>query len=185
MKTFVLIYDGFVQFEMALSCMFLKTKSDIVTVALEDRDVTCNEGFILRPHMLLKDMPLDDVDMFLIPGGQHKNIYGNELLSRTLQALNRKGKPIAAICSGPLHLAKAGLLKGKNYTSHSLPDYADDFEGAKYVNDHVVVDGNIVTAKAIGYVDLAFTLGKMAGVFQNEADYEENLRYYKYFQEPA
>lgn len=185
MKTFMLIYDGFVQFEMALTCLFLRSKSDIITVALKDGDVTCNEGLVFRPNKLLEYMAIDDVDLFLIPGGQHKNIYGNELLSKKLQELDRKGKPIAAVCSGPLHLAKAGLLKGKNYTSCNLPDYTADFKGARYVNDYVVVDGNIVTAKAIGHVDLAFTLGKMAGVFQDEKDYEENLQYYKYFKEPA
>lgn len=185
MKTYVLIYDGFVQFEMAMTCLFMRSKGEIITVALEDRDVTCNEGFVFRPHILLKAMPLDDVDLFLIPGGQYQNIYDNELLSKTLQELNRKGKVMAAICSGPIHFAKAGLLKGKNYTSYSLPDYADDFKGALFSNDHVVVDGNIVTAKAIGHIDLAFVLGGMMNIFQDEKDYQENLQYYKFFKEPA
>lgn len=53
----------------------------------------------------------------------------------------------------------------------------------QYINENVVVDGNIVTAKAIGYVDLAIELGKMYNVFKDERDLEETVEYYRNFRD--
>lgn len=132
MKTFVLVYNGFVQFEVNLACLFMKTKGDIITVGLDGGDVDAQEGFKVKPHMQLKDINMDDVGLFMIPGGQHRNIYNNPLLTKTLRELDQKGKVIAAICSAPLHLAKAGILDGKRYTSYDLMEFKDDFRNAIY-----------------------------------------------------
>ncbi|HEX2947232.1 MAG TPA: DJ-1/PfpI family protein, partial [Clostridia bacterium] len=169
MKTFILIYPTFVQYEVVFTSMFMKTVGDIATVGIDGREVTSHEGFKVNPHMKLSDLNLDEVDLFVIPGGEHVNIYGNPQLTGTLRELNKRGKVIAAICSGPVHLAKAGLLDGKRYTSYRLPQCKDDFSHAERVEDNVVVDGNIVTAKAVGYVDLALELGKIFNIYKDEA----------------
>lgn len=181
MKTFILVYPSFVQYEVVLTSLFMKTKGDIVIVGIDGGEVTSHEGFIVKPHMQLSDVNLDDVDLFVIPGGEHVNIYGNPLLTKTLQALNKKGKVLAAICSGPVHLAKAGLLDGKRYTSYRMPERKDDFKMAKRIEENVVVDGNIVTAKAVGYVDLALQLGNIFDIYKDEADYQETIEVYRNF----
>jgi putative intracellular protease/amidase len=183
MKTFILVYESFVQYEVILTSLFMKTKGDIVTVGIDGSEVTSHEGFKIKPHMKLSDLNLDEVDLFVIPGGEHVNIYGNPLLIKTLQGLNKKGKVIAAICSGPVHLAKAGLLDGKRYTSYKLPQCKGDFKNAMRLEDNVVVDGNIVTAKAEGYVDLALELGKIFNIYKDEADYLETVECYRNFKD--
>jgi putative intracellular protease/amidase len=183
MKTFILVYESFVQYEVILTGLFMKTKGDIVTVGIDGSEVTSHEGFKVKPHMKLSDINLDEVDLFVIPGGEHVNIYGNPLLTKTLQDLNKKGKVIAAICSGPVHLAKAGLLGGKRYTSYNLPQRKDDFKHAERVEDNIVVDGNIVTAKAVGYVDLALELGKIFNIYKDEADYQETVECFRNFKD--
>jgi 4-methyl-5(b-hydroxyethyl)-thiazole monophosphate biosynthesis len=183
MKTFILVYPSFVQYEVVLTSLFMKTKGDIVTVGIDCNVVTSNEGFMVKPHMQLSDVNLDEVDLFVIPGGEHVNIYGNPLLTKTLQDLNKKGKVIAAICSGPVHLAKAGLLDGKRYTSYNLLERKDDFKHANRVEENVVVDGNIVTAKNVGYVDLALELGKIFNIYEDEADYQETVECYRNFKD--
>lgn len=183
MKTFILVYPSFVQYEVILTSLFMKTAGDIVTVGLDSSEVTSHEGFKVNPHMQLSDVNLDDVDLFVIPGGEHVNIYGNPLLTKTLQGLGKKGKVIAAICSGPVHLAKAGLLDGKRYTSYRMPERKDDFMHAKRVEDNIVVDGNIVTAKAVGYVDLALELGRIFNIYRDEADYLETVEVYRNFKD--
>jgi putative intracellular protease/amidase len=183
MKTYILVYPSFVQYEVVLTSLFMKTAGDIVTVGIDGSEVTSHEGFIVKPHMQLSDFKLDDVDLFVIPGGEHVNIYGNPLLTKTLQGLNEKGKVIAAICSGPVHLAKAGLLDGKRYTSYRMPERKGDFKKAKRIEENVVVDGNIVTAKAVGYVDLALELGKIFKIYKDEADYQETVEVYRNYKD--
>ena len=183
MKTFILVYPTFVQYEIVFTSMFMKTVGDVVTVGLDGGEVTSHEGFIVKPHMKLSDMNFDEVDLFVVPGGEHVRIYGNPELAKTLQALNKKGKVIAAICSGPVHLAKAGLLDGKKYTSYRLPQRANDFKNATRLEDNVVVDGNIVTAKNVGYVDLALELGKIFNIYKDEADYRETVESFRNFKD--
>lgn len=57
------------------------------------------------------------------------------------------GKPIAANCHGPMLVVAAGGAKGKTITG--FPDLAPDFvaAGAKFVNQAVVVDGNLVCVR--------------------------------------
>jgi protein deglycase len=183
MKTFILVYPSFVQYEVMFTGMFMKTVGDIVTVGLDGGEVTSNEGFIVKPHMKLSDVNLNEVDLFVIPGGEHVEIYGNPELMKTLQALDKKGKVLAAICSGPVHLAKAGLLQGKKYTSYKLPQRAEDFKNATRLEDNVVVDGNIVTAKAVGYVDLALKLGEIFKIYKDRADYDETVEVFRNFKD--
>jgi protease I len=57
------------------------------------------------------------------------------------------GKPIAAICHGPWTLLEAGGVRGKRMTS--WPSLRTDLRnaGAKWVDEVVVADGNLVTSR--------------------------------------
>jgi putative intracellular protease/amidase len=181
MKAAVLIYDGFVQFEVMLACYFMRSKGDVITVSLDGRASTSAEGFITEPHMPLAMLDLDLVDLFIVPGGDPQAILGNDLLAETLRELNHGGKIIAAICAGPVHLAKAGLLQGKNFTSTGTNEHPEDFAEGFYRPDLVVVDGNIVTALPHGYVDFALELGKLMGIYADEAEYREAVAFFRDF----
>jgi protease I len=56
-------------------------------------------------------------------------------------------KPIAAICHGPWTLIDAGGVKGKKMTS--WPSLKTDLSnaGAKWVDEQVVADGELVTSR--------------------------------------
>jgi protease I len=57
------------------------------------------------------------------------------------------GKPVAAICHGPWTVLEAGGAKGKRMTS--WPSLKTDLRnaGAEWVDEEVVVDGNLVTSR--------------------------------------
>ena len=65
---------------------------------------------------------------------------------------------IAAICAAPAKiLGRKGLLKGKKATCY--PGLEDLLEGASFVTDSVVTDGNITTSRGLGTaVDFACEL---------------------------
>lgn len=181
MKTFVLVYEGFVQFEVILTNYFMKTKGEIITVGLDEEKVNSWEGFISVPHITLEEVNIDEVDLFVIPGGDPQKILQNEELIKFLDNLNKKGKVIGAICSAPLCLAKSGILKGKKYTTTLPVNEFKEFENSELIDENVVVDDNIITAKASGYVDFAIEIGKVMNIYENEEDLNETIRYFKYF----
>jgi transcriptional regulator GlxA family with amidase domain len=61
-----------------------------------------------------------------------------------------QGKPVAAICHAGWVPASAGILKGKTATCFFA--IKDDLinAGAKYVDEEVVVDGNLITSRTPG-----------------------------------
>jgi hypothetical protein len=64
-----------------------------------------------------------------------------------------------------------------------MPERKGDFKKAKRIEENVVVDGNIVTAKAVGYVDLALELGKIFKIYKDEADYQETVEVYRNYKD--
>lgn len=184
MKTFVLIYDGFRQFEVVLVCYFMKaSQSEIITVALDERDISSFEGFHTQPHKLLSEVHADEVDLFVIPGGDPKTIYNTPILNTFLTELHEKGTYIAAICGAPVHLAKAGILNGRQFTTSVIKEHQDDFKGGVLKDENVVIDGNIITAKPNAYVDFAIEVGKIMDIYEDEADFQQTIEFFKYFKD--
>jgi protease I len=57
------------------------------------------------------------------------------------------GKPVAAICHAPWTLIEADVLRGRTLTS--WPSLQTDIRnaGATWVDEEVVVDGNLITSR--------------------------------------
>lgn len=97
-----------------------------------------------------------------------------------LNTLHSKGKIIAAICGGPVLLANTNILENKRFTAGGgeLPEsWQKNFTKGIYVNDEIVVDDNIITAKGVAVASFAIEIGKKLGIFPNDeiAQNEYNL----------
>jgi protease I len=57
------------------------------------------------------------------------------------------GRPVAVICHGPWVLASAGIAKDRRLTSFFT--IQDDMRnaGAQWVDEEVVIDGNLITSR--------------------------------------
>src|SRR4030042_3483336 len=92
-----------------------------------------------------------DFDAVIVPGG-----YCPDRLRRYAGVLKlvrdsfREGKVVAGICHAGWVLVSAGILKGKKATCVS--SIKDDLvnAGAKYVDQEVVRDGNLITSRNSG-----------------------------------
>lgn len=175
----MLIYETFVQFEVVLTNYLMKTKSEIITVGLDNKEVTSWEGFKTVPHMTIDEVNPVDVDLFVLPGGEPDRLFNSEKLDKLLSELYNKEKVLAAICAAPVHLARAGILEKHNFTTTLPVNEFKSFNKDKYLDKNVVVDGNIITAKAAGYVDFALAIGKKMNIFKDKSDYEETVQYFK------
>ncbi|MDP4093404.1 MAG: DJ-1/PfpI family protein [Bacillota bacterium] len=183
MKTFVLVYEGYVQFEIVLACYLMKTKSRIITVGLDSAPVNSYEGFKVLPQISLAELDTEKADIFIMPGGNPEPLLGCSRLKDTVSRMNSGGTILAAICSAPLILARAGVLSGKKFTTSLPVDEFTSFSKGIYTGQDVEIDGNILTAKANAYVDFAIEAGKMLGIFRDNQDLNETIQYFKYFKD--
>ena len=64
-----------------------------------------------------------------------------------VKAFVESGKPVAAICHAPWTLVEADVVRGKRLTS--WPSLQTDIRnaGGEWVDEEVVVDGNLVTSR--------------------------------------
>ena len=94
------------------------------------------------------DVNVDDYVAVIVPGGKapdHMRIVPG--LVRIVREAVDRGKVVAAICHGPQMLIEADVLRGRRATC--APQVKTDVKnaGAEYLNEAVVVDGNIVTSR--------------------------------------
>lgn len=88
-----------------------------------------------------------DYDMIILPGGYSgaENLRDSDFLMNLLKIMSEQGKYICAMCAAPIALERAGLLFGRNYTAYM--GYDQKIKEGTYLEDKVVVDGNIVTGR--------------------------------------
>jgi deglycase len=100
------------------------------------------------------DLTLDqadagDFDALLLPGGalNADALRVNPNAQAFVREFQERGKPMAVICHAPWLLASAGLARGRRLTSyHAIQDDMKN-AGAEWVDQEVVVDGNLVTSR--------------------------------------
>lgn len=99
--------------------------------------------------MSFREVRAEEFDGALIPGGRAPEyIRTYPELEPIVKHFVEKGKPVAAICHGPLVLAAYGLLKGRRVTAYKVLKSDMEMAGAEFVDAEVVVDGNLVTSRA-------------------------------------
>jgi protease I len=109
-------------------------------------------GYHLKADVAFRDLKsIDFGGMFISGGRAPEYLRYNQDLLRVTREIWQSGKPIACLCHGIEILTAAGCIQGKRVTT--VPKCALDCEqgGATYVNEPVVVDGQLVTAR--GYQD--------------------------------
>ena len=97
----------------------------------------------------LEDLELSTVDALVVPGG---TVNADQLrVDQRAQDIAREvaesGRPLALICHAPWLLVSAGLVKGRRLTSY--PSLSVDIHnaGGDWVDEEVVVDGNLITSR--------------------------------------
>src|SRR5699024_1503433 len=94
-----------------------------------------------------RDISAKDYDGVVIPGGYSPDQMRKcKATIEFVREMDKANKPIASICHAGWILASACDIKGKTVTS--TPTIKDDLinAGANYVDEEVVVDGNIITS---------------------------------------
>ncbi|MCO6059996.1 DJ-1/PfpI family protein [Pseudomonas sp. MOB-449] len=94
----------------------------------------------------------EDYDALLIPGGRAPEYLRlNTRVLELVQAFDKAGKPIAAVCHGAQLLAAAGVLEGRECSAYPACGPEVRLAGGQYVDipvDAAHTQGNLVTAPA-------------------------------------
>ena len=133
-----------------------------LVAADQTRLIPCTCGVTLQGRKSYRQLT-GSIDTLLVAGGTgvEKNNYDPVLLKwlrRRAVVVRRLG----SICTGAFLLAGAGLLEGRNVTTHwnSCRELAERFPGVKVENAPIFVrDGNIYTSAGVtAGMDLALSL---------------------------
>jgi len=87
-----------------------------------------------------------------VPGGtiNSDTIRLDEDAQSIVKQANEADKVLAVICHGPWLLINAGLAEGRRLTSYESVALDLKNAGATWVDEEVVVDGNLITSRNPG-----------------------------------
>jgi protease I len=96
----------------------------------------------------VRNVSVDDFDALLIPGGYSPDkIRVDENAVKLARDFVNSGKPVFAICHAAQLLITADVLRGRTMTGWKSIVQDIKNAGAHYVDQKVVVDGNIVSSR--------------------------------------
>ena len=160
-KVLVYIADGMEEVEcLAVVDMLRRGGVEVQMAAVNGKaEVTGAHQIRVGADCAIGDSDPDSADLLFLPGGMPgtTHLRESEAVCGALKKAAADGRRLAAICAAPSVLGELGLLEGKKATCY--PGFEDRLRGAVYCHDGVVTDGNITTARGVGFaVDLGLEL---------------------------
>jgi len=158
----ILIAEGVEEMEAIAPIDLLRRAGATVNILAlgNELTITGRNGVKIVADALFSDCDEEESDMIVIPGGPSHKIMLNDIA--VLNWIKRhKNSWIASICAGPLVLSKAGILEGKQFTSHVTT--ANDLT-TRITELPVVIDQKLITSQGAGTAT-AFALELVSALF--------------------
>lgn len=157
MNILALIFDGFEEEEAMAPFALLRRAGANLVIASNNNVVTGCHNISISNVELIDNIDYKEFDCLLVPGGPHfKFLRQSELVHKIIKYFFDKDKVVAGICAAPTIFGMLGYLKNKKYTCFTSMN--DDFKGI-YLDNGVVVDGNLITGKSVAYsIDFAYAI---------------------------
>ncbi len=148
-KIAILVHDRVEDDEFTFPLYYFKWKGHEVVVASPLDEFGSKHGCRKwKPDAKTSDLRASDFDACIIPGGYSPDkLRLDEHTLEFVREMLGAGKVVAAICHGPQVLISAGVVRGRKLTS--ARQVRDDLvnAGAEWVDEPVVVDGNLITSR--------------------------------------
>jgi protease I len=146
----MMVDNGFEDLELYYPKLRLIEAGHQVEVATPDgMPRTGKHEYAVAADLSIDDVDVGNYDALVVPGGSRspEALRTQDAALRVVKGFEAGSKPIASICHGPWLLASAGVLEGRRSTCYFA--IRDDVAnaGATYVDEEVVVDGNLVTSR--------------------------------------
>ncbi len=105
-------------------------------------------GYPARADLGMDEARAGDFDAIVVPGGYAPDrMRRHPAMLNLVRAIHEAGKPVAFICHAGWVPISAGILRGRTVTSVSA--IKDDMvnAGARWIDEEVVVDGNLISSR--------------------------------------
>ena len=153
-KVAILVADGFEQVELTEPRKALDEAGAKTSIVSPSKGKVKGWQHTEWGDEMPVDVPLgqakaEEFDALLLPGGvmNPDHLRRDPQVQRFVKAFFDAGKPVAAICHGPWTLIDAGVAKGRKMTSYETIQMDLKNAGVNWVDQEVVVDGNLVTSR--------------------------------------
>lgn len=187
---YFLVFDGFADWQAALALCEIRRPGDwqVQTVGFTSAPVVSMGGLRVQPDLPLAKVESERAALLIVPGG-HLWQRGEGASSVALiRRLHEGGAPIAAIDSGVLALARAGLLDACRHTGNwpgqiaaQVPGYRGDDQYDSSVL--AVSDGGVISASHLGSVEFAREVIHLLDLYSS-SDRDHWYRLFKHAQLP-
>ncbi len=168
MKIAILLFDNYTALDVIGPYEVLSKlpNAQVCFVGLEKKNYTDSHGLKIIADYSINE--ISQADILLIPGGFGIDaILKDKTIIEWIKQINNASIWTVSVCAGALLLAEAGLLNGKNCTTHwgrkkQLRNY-DVIVTDKY--ERYVHDGKIITSAGVSAgIDMAlYLVSKIAG----------------------
>lgn len=168
-KFAVLLYPDFSLQEITCltSALTVWFGEKIEYIASENKEYRSEEGLRVIPTKTTADAKITDYDCVILPGTINPlpALFDDRLI-KFIKSGNGSEIVFAAISSSPILLSKAGMLKGKKFTSGYFMQMADTFdfiEKDNFIHKGLVEDGNVITGIGMFFREFAEAVLKRFG----------------------
>ena len=154
---YVFLANGFEECEALAPIDILKRAGfEVITVGVNGKTATGSHNIPVICDITTNEIKFENIEAIILPGGMPGtiNLENDATVQKAIDYASANNLLIGAICAAPSILGHNGLLNGKN--AICFPGFEKDLTGAAILNDFVVCDGNIITAKGAG---VAFEFG--------------------------
>jgi protease I len=145
----ILIAPKFQDEEATLPYRFLKESgAEVKYIGLQKGSCLGKGQTTVDVSAVISEVHPNQFDGLIIPGGAAPEALRlNKDVLEFVRAFMNDAKPVGAICHGPQVLISAGVIKGRALTCFA--GIRDDviLAGARYLDQEVVVDHNLITSR--------------------------------------
>lgn len=146
----ILIEDQYEDIELWYPLLRLREAgSEVVVIGPEkEKQYTGKHGYPMTADASAAEVSARDLSALIVPGGYAPDrMRVHEELIELVRDMNAQEKIVAMICHAGWVGISAGIVDGKRATS--VRPIRDDMvnAGAEWVDEEVVVDGNLITSR--------------------------------------
>ncbi|MER0122304.1 DJ-1/PfpI family protein [Streptococcus sp. ZJ93] len=192
MRIGLCIYDqcSIQEISLLISILSLDFGQKIDYLASEQAVIQSEEGLLIMPTHSFDEVDPLDYDCLILTGTMNplKSVYDERLIA-FLREVDTEKTLLAAISSSVMFVAKAGLLKGKDYTGGLYMNFVNHFDfldEEHFKPSPILVSDRVITAMGFGarkfaiavLRGLGFEVSDRCGILPEDRYTEEELRFY-------